>query len=186
MAGKKGIRFQKPKAGEFIIRDGWWMPTKPCAKGHLAPRNKKGACVQCVREYRASKGHYARTPAAIRWRAENQEHLYLRHKEYFALYPKRRLVNSARRASKIKHLPFDLSYDDFEIPAACPILGIALSPGVVLRTDASPSLDRIVPERGYVKGNVIVISWRANRLKQDATLDEMRKLVEFYARLISP
>ncbi|WP_145960516.1 hypothetical protein [Novosphingobium meiothermophilum] len=45
----------------------------------------------------------------------------------------------------------------------------------------SPSLDRIEPELGYVPGNTIVISNRANRLKSDATIDELRAIASFYA-----
>jgi hypothetical protein len=41
----------------------------------------------------------------------------------------------------------------------------------------SPSLDRIVPEKGYVEGNIAIISQRANTLKQDASLDDLRNLV---------
>ena len=44
---------------------------------------------------------------------------------------------------------------------------------------ASPSLDQIVPGLGYVKGNVQVISHRANTLKSDGTLEEFKKLVIF-------
>lgn len=45
----------------------------------------------------------------------------------------------------------------------------------------SPSLDRIEPDLGYVAGNAIVISNRANRLKSDATIDELRAIASFYA-----
>jgi hypothetical protein len=43
--------------------------------------------------------------------------------------------------------------------------------------NASPSLDRIDPSQGYIKGNVVVISHKANRLKNDAGLAELRALV---------
>jgi hypothetical protein len=43
--------------------------------------------------------------------------------------------------------------------------------------DNSPSLDRIDTSKGYVKGNVWVISWRANKLKSDATLAELESIV---------
>jgi hypothetical protein len=41
-----------------------------------------------------------------------------------------------------------------------------------------------VPHLGYVRGNVIVVSTRANRLKGDATLDELLRLAEFYQRIM--
>jgi hypothetical protein len=49
----------------------------------------------------------------------------------------------------------------------------------------SPSLDRIDNSKGYIEGNVIVVSWRANNLKRDASIQELQKIVEFYQRLIS-
>lgn len=70
------------------------------------------------------------------------------------------------------------------LPERCPILGIKLVVATkVFRgagvggDDDSMSLDRIRAERGYVPGNVAVISWRANRMKGSATLEELEKLV---------
>jgi hypothetical protein len=75
--------------------------------------------------------------------------------------------------------------DDISIPDHCPILGIPLFPrrGKQGGSDNSPSLDRIEGKFGYVKGNVIVISNRANRLKSDATIKELRDIASFYATL---
>lgn len=50
----------------------------------------------------------------------------------------------------------------------------------------SPSLDRIVPERGYVRGNVVIVSFRANRAKSDLTIAELKQLVEFYKQFEEP
>ena len=86
------------------------------------------------------------------------------------------LVNSARRRAKRDGLPFDLTHEDITIPERCPALGIPLAPSTAGRQggdDASPSLDRLVPELGYVPGNVRVISRRANSIKQNAAPDEL-------------
>ncbi len=48
----------------------------------------------------------------------------------------------------------------------------------------SPSFDRIIPTRGYTKGNVIIISNRANRIKSDATVEELERVASFYRQLI--
>lgn len=45
--------------------------------------------------------------------------------------------------------------------------------------DNSPSLDKLIPDLGYVKGNVAVISWRANRFKSDGTLEEIRMIADW-------
>ncbi len=59
------------------------------------------------------------------------------------------------------------------------MLGIRLEPGVANSHDASPSLDRLEPTRGYVKGNVAVISYRANRIKTDATAEELQRVLDW-------
>lgn len=46
-------------------------------------------------------------------------------------------------------------------------------------SDNSPSIDRLVPHKGYVKGNVRVVSNRANRFKQDCTLEEMELIFKY-------
>lgn len=49
--------------------------------------------------------------------------------------------------------------------------------GEQLLQDNSPSLDIIIPSKGYVKGNVWVISNRANRAKSNLSLEELKTLV---------
>ena len=92
------------------------------------------------------------------------------------------LSNAKGRASR-DGIPFALTIADIVIPTHCPILGLPLYPATGSRGggDHSPSLDRIEPARGYVPGNIIVISNRANRLKSDATIEELRAIASFYA-----
>jgi hypothetical protein len=40
-------------------------------------------------------------------------------------------------------------------------------------------IDRIDTSKGYLKDNIKVISWRANRLKSDGTLEELEKIVNY-------
>ena len=75
---------------------------------------------------------------------------------------------------------FTITKEDIVIPETCPLLGIPLvcHRGKGSQQGNSPSLDRIDPTKGYIKGNVWVISNRANTLKNDATLQELKTLVE--------
>ena len=98
--------------------------------------------------------------------------------------PEARLFHSAKSRAKQLGLPFNIDMADCHVPEYCPILGIPLNMEAEERTDNTPSIDRIIPERGYVKGNVVVISWRANRLKNNATVEELMKLASFYGRLV--
>ena len=92
------------------------------------------------------------------------------------------LIGGAKRRAKRYGLPFDVTLADITVPDVCPVLGIALAVNDGRCGPNSPTLDRIVPALGYVKGNVIVISHRANTMKSDATLDELRLLLAYLER----
>lgn len=80
-------------------------------------------------------------------------------------------------------LPFSLSVEDIQVPEFCPVLGIRLVRGKGKPHDNSPSLDRIVPNKGYVRGNVIVISRRANQIKSNAHPGELALVASFFLTL---
>lgn len=100
---------------------------------------------------------------------ENRAEIRKKQDAYIMAYPERRLLYQARARATKAGIPFSIEEKDIFIPEACPILGIPLYRGVKNRTDNSPSLDKILPNLGYKKGNVQVISWRANRMKNDAS-----------------
>lgn len=97
---------------------------------------------------------------------------------------KRELVNRCKATSKRKNLPFDLTVDDIILVDICPILGIRIDYKLDKKSDHSPSIDRLIPELGYVKENIAIISERANRIKNDATVDEIRKLLDYLEKVI--
>jgi hypothetical protein len=82
------------------------------------------------------------------------------------------MINRARKRAERDDLPFTITEADIVVPDRCPVLGIRLKLTHGPQTDASASLDKIVPELGYVPGNVRVISTRANTLKSNGTADE--------------
>ena len=84
---------------------------------------------------------------------------------------------------KLGHYPFKIELYDLSIPTECPLLGIPIKRGRGKIENCSPSLDRIIPHLGYVTGNIRVISWRANSLKKDASLEEMELLVKKWREL---
>ena len=93
--------------------------------------------------------------------------------------PAYRMFHQAKQRAAVRGLDFDLERDDVVVPSTCPVLGIELRVGNSNFKDHSPSLDRIDSSKGYVRGNVEVISWRANRLKSDGTLDDFRSIVSW-------
>lgn len=98
-------------------------------------------------------------------------------------HPERHMLLDARRRAKLRHLDFTIEVEDIIIPEFCPVLGLALTVGTgggrKGQRPQSPTLDRINPAKGYVKGNVLVISWQANRLKNDATVSELRAILNY-------
>ena len=92
--------------------------------------------------------------------------------------------NASNRAKRF-NVPFDIEPADIIIPDFCPVLGIPLVRSIgKTHTVNSPSLDRIIPERGYVKDNILVVSYRANTMKSDGTLEDLKNLYEFYKEVI--
>ena len=94
----------------------------------------------------------------------------------------RRLLQLAKGRAKKLGLDYDLTPGCFTVPARCPVLDIPLFFTMRGFSDNAPTLDRIDNRRGYVVGNVIVVSWRANRIKCDASPSELKRIAEFYWR----
>lgn len=96
----------------------------------------------------------------------------------------------ARARCRRSGVEFSLTASDLTIPEFCPVLGIKLTYGLgkgegnsLAVRDTRASLDRIDNKRGYVPGNVAVVSYRANRIKSDADVSELLKIARFYAAL---
>jgi hypothetical protein len=98
-------------------------------------------------------------------------------------FPEKYLLSSCRVRAKRKGIPFNLKLSDIKIPDVCPILGIQLKVGTGNAHANSPTLDRIVPELGYVRGNVWVISLRANLMKSNASKEELRLFAKWVLTL---
>jgi hypothetical protein len=89
------------------------------------------------------------------------------------------LLDAARGRCRAKGMEFEITTNDLKpFPTVCPILGLRLIYGGRRRgrghaVKSSASIDRLDNSRGYVRGNVRIISWRANKLRSDGTLKEL-------------
>ena len=92
----------------------------------------------------------------------------------------KRILDRVKTRAKAKGIIFDLELGDIVIPEVCPVFGV---PFIYGDHDWTYSLDRIKPELGYVKGNVVVMSNRANMLKGAGTTEEIGKLHTFLLAL---
>lgn len=103
------------------------------------------------------------------------------------LLKRRRMLNDSKRRAFKKGLPHNLVLDDIPAPTHCPALGIELDwASRISAGDNSPSLDRVVNDLGYVKGNVQVISVLANRMKQGATLTQLAQICVYVSKNDKP
>lgn len=91
-----------------------------------------------------------------------------------------KIWHRAKSRAKKNGVVFDLTLDDIIIPEYCPVLGLKLVVGDPVST---PSLDRTDPKRGYVRGNIQVMSNRANMLKNDASVDELTAILKYIQTL---
>ena len=148
------------------------------------PYGAKGLCKKCYliqyskthreRHNQLSKESYIRNRKVILERAKAKRALEVK------LHVKGMLARAEQRA-KAKNLEFNLELNDLVIPKKCPVLGITLIWGRDAR-DHNPSLDRIDNLKGYTKDNIVIVSQRVNRIKTDATIDELAKVAHFYTR----
>lgn len=87
---------------------------------------------------------------------------------------------TARDRAKSRGIEFAITEDDvravFPTDWVCPVLGVTMRHGKGKLTDASPTLDRINPEWGYVPGNIAVMSYRANRAKGAMSAEELEQI----------
>lgn len=88
--------------------------------------------------------------------------------------PRLAILSNARYRAKRKGLEFNLELEDILIPDKCPYLGVKLTSHKLKgHLNSHMSLDRVDSSKGYIKGNVEVISYKANMMKQDATKEQL-------------
>jgi len=101
-------------------------------------------------------------------------------KDWWKQLPHQRLMlYAAKRRAKKNKLEFNLTEEDIIIPNRCPILDVPLIKSKEKQKSNSPSLDRIDNTKGYIKGNVRVISLKANSLKNNMTLFQIEALYNY-------
>lgn len=131
--------------------------------------HKRSICIECYNEsarqtYKSKQSEdYKKyhSDKTAKWRNNNIE---------------KAMLSRARSRAKNSNLEFNLTIEDIRIPEICPVLGIVLEKSCGIACDNSPSIDRIDSKSGYTKDNIVFISYKANRMKNDASLQEIEKL----------
>lgn len=127
-------------------------------------------CGLVVRRRQRAESYY------LKWGNKNESELYRSQRFKFKCKE-----NNSKRVGK----EWNLNFGDLEWPTHCPVLGIELDYFNTYRQENSPSFDCIDPNKDYVKGNVAIISFRANRIKNNGTAEEHRKIAEWLNSLSS-
>lgn len=161
--------WQREHAAELAAASAAWRAANPERQREIA-----------IKSYRKNREKH-RERDKVRWQkykirikeADRSRHL---------CHPELGLFYGAKARAKKLNLSFTIEKKDIVMPEFCPVLGIRLCPAIGRQRQNSPTLDRINNSLGYEKGNVIVVSWRANQLKSDASLEEMQVMASFYRR----
>jgi len=152
----------------------------------------KRICCVCDADIPCSKrsdAKYCSDTCGNRFR--HRKHYYSHIDEMKAKRVRDNARHTHRIISRIKHrckkggIPFNLEPADIIIPSICPVLGLDISPEQQKGSNnpLSVSVDRIDPGGGYIKGNIRIISNRANLLKSNATIEELEAVLADLKRL---
>lgn len=114
---------------------------------------------------------------------KNSREHYRKNNEYIKEYRKSKLneatLSGIKKRAKQKGLDFDLELEDI-LGTTCPVFGVELKRGSRKGpSDFAPSVDRIDNSKGYVKGNVQVLSNLANKMKMNATPEQLIQFAEW-------
>jgi hypothetical protein len=179
MDGRICAQCKIEKTAAHFTRRSPWPPSK-----RKRPKKPRPRCHECQRR------NYKENPELARKRAReyywrNRETVLAKDKVRRKASTARTLLNAAKGRARRKGLPFDLTVHDIVIPSHCPVLGLPFVVNTVKCGSDSPTLDRIIGHLGYVRGNIVVVSFRVNTIKSDATPTELRAVADFYDRLAS-
>jgi len=181
MSDKSFVDLLPKSRAEAKQVDGKYYLTKPCKHGHYSYRiTTSGECAKCA----SNKQQKHKQPKTVIRRAQTQWNASDKAKTAKDKWKERNpkwawvvsAVGGARTRAKYKDLAFDLTNDYVYTLAndLCPIFNAPMSyGGTGKQVWNSASLDRIDPLKGYIQGNVAVISFKANTIKSNATSSEI-------------
>lgn len=165
------------------------LKTKPCnrcfkdlplfdfSKNKTAVDGLQNRCKKCDKEYQQTR------------RIKNKDYLLAYQRKYQAKrrknfeYRLQMLLNASKQRAILKNREHSITLEDikelYPIDGKCPVFGFDLEFNSEGFKETSPSIDRIDSSKGYTKDNIQIISWKANRLKSCATVEDLELLVAF-------
>ena len=161
---------------------------KEYVKEYYSKPGAKERQKEYMKEY--NKEYYSKPGAKERQKEYMKEYyskpeVIERRKEYYSSIPGK--LASIKSRSRIKNLEFNVTLEYLESiypdDSLCPLLNIPLDWNTTPKHPSTPSIDRIDNSKGYIKGNVQWVSWRANQLMRDATPDELLMVSQNYKKI---
>lgn len=132
-------------------------------------------CKECNMSYHwANREHKLKVQKE--YREKNKVEINLKSMQHYRNNLEGYIFRTAKTRARNTGKEFNLDKEDIVIPKICPVLGIPIvsQVGKHKNTINSPSLDRLDNTRGYVKGNVWIISKLANSMKNEATPEQLK------------
>jgi hypothetical protein len=162
LPSSRGLALQKDER--------YYFNNNLCTYKHLSPRlTTSSKCQICLVDRESNRRNNSIKTTPFKKNISNKKEMGI------GTTVEGRLFEYARRRAKDKNREFNISISDVVIPNRCPILGIKIIKqwGLSQQNNSSrannPTLDRLDSSKGYIKGNIEVISYRANILKKDGT-----------------
>lgn len=145
-------------------------PSKEYWKNNNSRDGYQHTCISCQKErWERDVSKKAEVKARFRERQQNYNDNNIDKYLWF----------EARKRAKEKGLEFTIQPSDITVPDVCPVTGLTMERNRGKLDDNSYSLDRIDSNKGYIPGNVAVISSKANRIKNNFSLEELEKLLTY-------
>lgn len=93
------------------------------------------------------------------------------------------LLNASKQRAILKNREHTITLKDlkdlYPLDNKCPVFGFELEWNNAGFRETSPSIDRIDSSKGYTKDNIQIISWKANRLKAYATIEDLEAILAY-------
>jgi len=153
------------------------LPLVEYSKNSANKDRLQSNCKKCDNEYQRKR------------RVENKEYSLDYQRKYQANrrkdfnYRLQMLLNASKQRASLKNREHTITLDDikdlYPVDGKCPVFGFDLEFNSQGFRETSPSIDRIDSTKGYTRDNIQIISWKANRLKAYATVEDLELLVAF-------
>jgi hypothetical protein len=140
----------------------YYFTGKPCKNGHISKRiTHNHNCCRCE------------DIRSVSWQTRTG-------KGYRYYSPLKARFSRLKSGAKDRGIEFNLIFEDMVWPSHCPIFGVELRYDAKGNDPYGASVDRIDNNKGYVVGNIHIISRRANTIKNDASIDDLKRLVDYF------